>query len=119
MPAKVSTEKLRLRAPRGAFAGGGHSVTPHTNMDKIPAKLFFAPGILLGTAKPEHSLYNAVFWLLVLLAVFIATLAVKVVFGIVDREIEQWRNRRGKHHRSLRAAAKNKHEHPEKEEGLY
>ena len=94
MSAEISTEKSTLRAPAVAFARG-NSVTPQPNMEKTPANLFFVPGILLlGAAKPEHSIHNAIFWLLVLLAVFIATLAVKVVFLIVDREIELWRNRR-------------------------
>jgi len=54
-----------------------------------------------AAAKPDHSIYNAIFWLLVLLAVFIAALAVKVLFEIADKEIELWRVRR-----SLRTAIK-------------
>jgi heme/copper-type cytochrome/quinol oxidase subunit 2 len=57
--------------------------------------LFFVPGIwlLCAATKPEHSIHNAIFWLLVVLAVLIAAVALKVLFGIADRGIELWRNR--------------------------
>ena len=60
--------------------------------------------LLLGTAKPEHSLCNAIFWLLVVLAMLIAAMALKVFFGIVDRETDRWIKRRS----SRPAARKNR-----------
>jgi hypothetical protein len=71
--------------------------------------------LLLGAARPEHSLCNAIFWLLVVLAVLIAAMALKVFFGIVDRETDRWIKRRS----SRTATRKNRQDaKPAKEENV-
>jgi len=51
--------------------------------------------LLAGTiVKPEHSIADAIFWLLVFLTLLAAVTALKVLFQIADKEILRWRTNR-------------------------
>jgi ABC-type nickel/cobalt efflux system permease component RcnA len=57
-----------------------------------------------SAATPEPSIHNAIFWLLVWLAVLVAALALKTFFAIWLAEREIRRRRRGEHRHASKAA---------------